>query len=130
MSDLSNTQEEAILDDISSGGFYIGLHTADEGDEPDGTDEVDADDYERVELAEADISQSGSAPTQITNDEPIDWGTTENDWGTITHAALWDDTSGNDGDPITSTVEVGNSGDAPSGVQVLIETDDLTLSID
>lgn len=130
MTDLSATQESTVLDNITSGGVYVSLHTADEGNEPDGTDEVSADDYSREELAEADITQSGSGPTQIENDVAVDWGETSNDWGDVTHAALWSDTDGNDGDPYTATVELSNGGETPSGVQVIIEEGNLTFSVD
>lgn len=130
MTDLSSTQEQTVLDNIISGGVYVSLHTADEGNEPDGANEVSASDYARASVAATDLSTSGSGPTTMTNDVDINFGTTENDWGTITHAALWDDTAANSGSPYTATISVGNSGDAPSGVEVSIPAGDLTFDID
>jgi catalase (peroxidase I) len=131
MSDLSSTRESTVLNNIANGGVYVSLHTADEGNEPDGSNEVSAADYSRVQLAEADISISGSAPTTLTNDVDINWGTTQNDWGNVTYGALWNDTQGATGEePYTATVVLGNGGSAPSGIEVKILAGDLTFEMD
>jgi hypothetical protein len=130
MTDISSTREDTILDNIKSGGVYVSLHTADEGNEPDGGDEVPTADYSREHLPEADINVSGSAPTTLENTAEINWGTTSNSWGTVTHAALWSDTSGNNGDPYTATVQVGNSGSIPAGAEVRIDSNDLVFEVD
>jgi len=130
MTDLSASQESTVLSNITSGGVYVSLHTGDEGNAPDESSEVTQADYSRVHLAEADISTSGSGPTQMTNDVAVDWGTTQNDWGNVTHAALWSDTSANSGTPYTATVSLSNGGSTPSGIQVIIEAGNLTFSVD
>jgi hypothetical protein len=130
MTDISSTREDKILDNIKSGGVYVSLHTADEGNEPDESNEVSAADYSREHLAEADINVSGSAPTTLENTAEINWGTTSNDWGTVTHSALWSDTSANNGNPYTATAQVGNSGSVPTGVEVRIDSNDLVFEVD
>lgn len=119
------------MNNIAAGGVYVSLHTADEGNEPDGSNEVGAADYSRVQLAEADIGISGSAPTTMANNVSIDWGTTSNDWGTITHAALWTGAQGTTGvAPETATIALTNSGSAPAGVSVSIPAGELTFEMD
>lgn len=131
MSDLSSTRESTVLNNIASGGVYVSLHTADEGNEPDGTNEVSAADYSREFVAASDITISGSAPTTLTNDLDISWGETQNDWGSVTHGALWNDTIGATGEePYTATVTLGNGGSAPAGIEVKILANDLTFNID
>lgn len=131
MTDLSAAREQAVLDNIASGGVYVSLHTSDEGNNPDGTNEVSAGDYSRQHLAEADISTSGNGPTTLTNDVEINWGTTSNDWGNVTHGALWSAEAGGTGEePYTATVSLGNGGDVPSGIEVKINSGGLTFDID
>lgn len=130
MTDLSSSRESEVLNSIAAGGVYVSLHTEDEGNEPDGVNEVGAADYEREFVAEADLSVSGSGPTTLTNDVEINWGITENDWGNVTHGALWNDTQGATGEePYTSTVALGNGGDAPEGIEVRIDAGQLTFDI-
>lgn len=133
MTDLSNTQEQQILTDIATGGVYVALHTADEGDEPDGTNEVAAADYEREFVAEADLTVDApdEGASTLSNDLEINFGTTQNDWGTITHGSLWADVAGGASEaPYTSTISLGNSGAAPSGITVRIDAGQLTFSLD
>lgn len=131
MSDLSNTREQTVLNNIAAGGVYVSLHSADEGDEPDGSNEVGAADYGREPVAEADLTVSGTSPTTLTNDAPVNWGTTQNNWGTISHAALWSTEQGGTGEePYTATIALENGGDAPSGIEVKINAGDLTFTID
>lgn len=131
MTDLSSSREQAVLDSIADGGVYVSLHSGDEGNEPDGSLEVDADDYAREHLTEANISISGSGPTTLTNDVEVNWGVTENDWGDVTHGALWSDAEGaTDVEPYTSTTELGNAGSAPEGIEVRIDANGLTFDID
>lgn len=61
-------------------------------------DGATATDYTRQEIAAADLnSATFSEPTaEVTNSAAISFGTAGNDWGTITHWAIYDtDTSGN-----------------------------------
>lgn len=133
MTDLSNTQEQQILNNIAAGGVYVSLHTGDEGDEPDGTLEVAAADYAREFVAEADLTVDApdEGPSTISNDLEINFGTTQNDWGTVSHGALWaDDVGGVDEAPYTATIAVDNGGATPSGITVRINAGALTFSLD
>lgn len=131
MTNLSTSREQSILNDIASGGVYVSLHSADEGNEPDGSDELTASDYSRQHVPESELSINGSNPATLTNDNEIQFGVTNTDWGTISHGALWSHDAGVSGEePYTSTIELANGGAAPSGVEVKINAGDLTLSLD
>ena len=127
MTDLSGHRESETLNAMAAGGLFVALHTADEGNSPDGTSEVTAGDYDRVEIAEADWTISGSGPTTLTNDVVADFGNTDSNWGNITHASLWDAASS--GNPETSTIALTNGGEAPEGIDVEIPAGDITFEI-
>lgn len=104
-----------------------------EATEPNGTLEVTAADYSHEFVAEADLTVSapGERPSTLSNDLPVEFGTTTSDWGTVSHAALWaDDVSGANEAPYTATVALGNSGAAPSGITVRINAGELNFSLD
>lgn len=128
---FSGTQEQNALDSIKTGGVYVGLHSADEGNEPDGSNEVGAADYSRAFVAEADLSVSGTGPATIENTVEVEWTSqTNNNWGTITHFSFWTDTQANSGRPYTETVQLTSSFDAPSGVRVFADPNALVVDID
>ena len=129
MTDLSGYREGETLDAMAAGGLYVALHTADEGNNPDGTNEVSADDYDRVEIAEADWSISGDGPTELVNDVAADFGNTDSDWGDLQYASLWDGPEDTD-NPETSTITLDNGGEAPEGIDVEIPAGDITFEID
>ena len=138
MTDLSNSQETTVLNNIAAGGVYVSLHTADEGDEPvpakgTGSTEVTAADYGRQFVAEADLTVStvDAGGSTLTNNLAISWGTTTSDWGNVTHAALWNTDVGGAGEkPYTATVALGNGGSVPSGIEVRINAGELTFTVD
>lgn len=138
MTDLSNSQETTVLNNIKTGGVYVSLHTADEGDEPVpakgvGSTEVTAADYARQHLTEANctVTTVDVGGSTLTNAVAISWGTTTSDWGTVTHAALWNTAVGGVGEkPYTSTVALGNAGAVPSGIEVRINAGELTFTVD
>lgn len=138
MTDLSNTQEQQILSNIASGGVYVSLHSADEGDEPvpakgTGSTELTAADYQRQFVAEADLTITvvDAGASTISNALEINFGTTANDWGQVTHAALWNTDVGGVGEaPYTATVALGNGGAAPAGVTVRINAGEMTFALD
>lgn len=107
MTDLSNTQEEQILNNIAAGGVYVSLHSGDEGDGTQRHPRSTAADYSHEFVAEADLTVSapGERPSTLSNDLLVEFGTTTSDWGTVSHAALWaDDVSGANEAPYTATV--------------------------
>lgn len=131
MTDLSTSREQTILNNISANGVYVSLHSADEGNEPDGSNEITAADYSRQHVPESELSIAGSNPTVLSNDNEINFGVTEEDWGTISHGAMWSHDEGQTGEePYTATIQLDNGGSAPTGVEVKINAGDLTLSLD
>jgi len=104
MSDMTGYLEGQLADwignnndfDASPGTLHISLHTADEGNNPDGSNEVSASDYDRAIIGSSDISTSGDEPTTVTNDVEVSFGDPTNDWGTITHVGIWDGSSSSD----------------------------------
>lgn len=88
--------------------IYIALHTADEGNNPDGSNEVEADSYERAEASPTDFEVVGDGPTVAENVEEIVWGDPEEEWGEISHFSIWDGPEDTD-NPLSSTVELSSS---------------------
>lgn len=116
MTDFSGYTENEIVEWLfknidmpaSSSNIYVSLHTADEGENPDGSSEVSAADYNRASTAPADWTVGGSdGPTTVDNANSITFGDPANNWGTITHFALWDASSG--GNPLTTTIALNSS---------------------
>lgn len=140
MTDLSNTEETNVLNNIAAGGVYVSLHTADEGDEPvpargTGSTEIPSTnaDYSRQHLTEANctVTTVDVGGSTLSNAVAISWGTTTSDWGTVTHAALWNTPIGGVGEkPYTGTVALGNGGSVPSGIEVRINAGELTFTVD
>lgn len=82
---------------VAPGTLYVSLHTADEGNNPDGTNEVSASDYSRVSVGSADLTiLSGDGPTTLENSADISFGDPSNNWGDITHVGLWDGSANTD----------------------------------
>lgn len=102
----------------------VSLHNSDPGESPDGSTEVSAADYSRVSVSTpggwATVGNNG-----LENANQIDFGTTQNDWGTLTHAVLWDDSG-----VARAVTALGNSGDAPTGVEVYYPAGELTFTVD
>lgn len=138
MSDFTDYAETSIVEWMSQNtgmpsaptDLYVALHTSDPGESPDGTTEVSAPDYSRVAVT------TGSGWTTITsgdaqgfeNANEVDFGTTQNDWGTISHVSLWDGSS--DTDNCLAAYALSSSGSAPSGVDVSFPAGNLSFTID
>lgn len=114
---LSADREQKVINDIVNNGVYVSLHVGDEGNSPDGSQEVTASDYSRQFIQQSDISVSGSGPTTIENSVVVEWTQSANtDWGVISHAALWSDVQGATGVvPYTSTISLNVNQDVKSG---------------
>jgi hypothetical protein len=125
MSDFSGPREQQALADI--GDVYVGIHTTDEGNTPDGSSEISTAGYDRQLLAAADQTISGEAPTTLTNDVVIDFGQSDADWD-VSYVALWDSQTG--GSPETSTVVPANAGTASTGTDVQIPAGSLEFNVD
>ena len=140
MSDFTTTSEELFRDWLSQGSdtpsppseLYVALHTSNPGNDPDGSSEVDADDYDRASVSTTggwDTTGTGG-PSGFENAEDVHFGEAESDWGTITHVSLWDtdDTSGNAFAAYALTD--GSEGEVTDGVDVLFPAGDLSFDID
>lgn len=136
MSDFTDYTEQAIRDWLSQGTampsapgtLYVALHTSDPGESPDGTTEVSASDYDRTGAATGsgwNTITSGDG-TGFENASEIDFGTTSNNWGTLTHVSLWD--SQTDGNCLAAYA-LDSGGDAPSGIDVTFPAGDLSFII-
>jgi hypothetical protein len=98
MGSFSDYWENEILDHIFNKGsytaptIYVGLSTADPGDDGAGLSEPSGAAYSRVQTSAADWNAaSGGA---LSNATLIEFPTATGDWGTLTHFALFDATSG------------------------------------
>jgi hypothetical protein len=118
MTDFSGFSEQEILEHIfknnpiftSPTEVYVSLHTADEGENPDESNEVDTSttNYSRAEAVPSDWSiGAGDGPTTLQNANTISFGDPDSNWGTVTHIALWDAQTG--GNPLTATVALNSS---------------------
>jgi len=105
LTDLTGYTEQQIAEWLADGvdfpaapgELYVSLHTADEGNNPDGSNEVSATDYTRATAGTDDLTiLSGDGPTTLENSSEINFGDPQNDWGTITHVGLWDGSSDTD----------------------------------
>lgn len=138
MTDFSGYLEDQIANwffkntsfDASNANIYVSLHTADEGDNPDGSNEVGAADYARASTAPADWTVGGGdGPTTVDNANVISFGDPQNNWGTITHVAIWDASSS--GNPLTATIQLNNSKTVDADTDELtFEAGDLTFNVD
>lgn len=140
MTDFSGFTEEQIaraifkdeVADIQEETVYVSLHNADEGNNPDGTEEIDNSDYDRVAVSTADWDVTGDGPTVVSNNAEISFGNPESDWGTATHFAIWTEDQGVTGEePITSTVALDEEKTIDGTIdKVSYEEDSLTAEID
>lgn len=122
MSDLGSYLEKAVQEWWADGesfpapptNVYVGLHTADPGNDG-SNNELDAADYERAETAAADWTVSSEAPTEVENVNEIQFPVAESNWGDVTHTSLWDAQDGgnclwqgelvdDEGEPETRTI--------------------------
>ena len=100
MGSFSDHWEDEILDHLFGKGsytpptIYVGLSTADPGDDGTGLSEPSGNGYARVATAAADWNAaSGGA---LDNANAIEFAEATGSWGTVTHFALFDAaTSGN-----------------------------------
>lgn len=106
MSDFTDYLETTIRDWMSQGTafpsapgtLYIGLHTSDPGESPDGSTEVSAADYSRADVTTGAGFNTTLNPTAFENANEVSFGVASNDWGTISHVSLHTSTVGGGGD--------------------------------
>ncbi len=72
--------------------WHVGLFTAAPGETGGGTElSTSGTAYARQS---ASFTVSGTAPTQATNSAAIEWSAATSSWGTVTHAAIFDASTG------------------------------------
>jgi hypothetical protein len=109
MSDFTKFTEQEIVNAMVDGtdftapsNIYVGLHTSDPGNDPDGSTEVSAADYARESTTAGTdwtvVATNG--PTTFENDGEILFSAAQNSWGTINYVVLWDDTLANGGNAL------------------------------
>lgn len=116
MTDLADNVEQEVLEWLfmgtdtrpASANVDVALHTADPGESPDGTTEVDSSttNYSRQSTA-AGTAWTISGNT-ASNANEVSFPQATESWGTISHFSLWD---GN-GNPIASSVVENSNGEA------------------
>lgn len=98
MGSFSDHWENEILDHIFGKGsytpptIYVGLSTADPGDDGTGLSEPSGNGYARVQTAASDWNSASGG--SLDNAEVIEFSEATGDWGTVTHFALFDTASG------------------------------------
>ena len=98
MGSFSDYWENKILDHIFGKGsytpptIYVGLSTADPGDDGTGLSEPSGNGYARVQTAASDWNSASGG--SLDNAEVIEFSEATGDWGTVTHFALFDTASG------------------------------------
>jgi len=140
MTDLSGFTEQEVINAIfkdtapslDTGDIYVSLHNADEGNNPDGSEEVDAASYDRAQVAPDDWEVTGDGPTVAENTAEINFGDPEEDWGEVTHFAIWTEDAGVTGEePLSSTVELDVAQEINSNTDdVTFEAGSLTAELD
>lgn len=94
----SDYLENEFIDHITGKGAYtaptcyLGLSTADPGEDASGLSEPSGNGYARVETEASDWNAASSGST--TNAADISFPAATGSWGTITHVALFDAASG------------------------------------
>jgi hypothetical protein len=137
MSDLTDYSETEFRDWMSQGvstdtppdPIYIGLHTSDPGESPDGSTEVSAADYSRVGVA-ADTGWATPTTSSFENASEVTFGEATNDWGTVSHVALWDDTQGAAGETAIAAYALDTSKAINTGDEAVFRAGDLSFSLD
>jgi hypothetical protein len=111
-----------------SANIYVGLHTSDPGNTPDGSTEVSAADYGRLSTAPSDWSVlAGDGPTTFENATELLFPAAQNNWGTISHVVLWDSSSG--GNAI-ATYDVSTPKAIDTNDEARFPANDLSFDID
>lgn len=101
MSGLTAQAESDTITEVvfgGSGDVFLALHTADPGNDPDGTTEVTDANYSRIQIQESDFTETGDGPTTLTNDVEITYDPFDADVGDITHGSLCDGGTTGDAD--------------------------------
>ena len=131
MGSFSDHWENEILDHLFGKGtytpptIYIGLSTADPGDDGTGLSEPSGNGYARVATAAADWNSAASGT--LDNANAVEFAEATGSWGTVTHFALFDAAS--DGN-LLAHGSLNQSKTIASGDTAQIAAGDLDVSLD
>jgi hypothetical protein len=85
---LTPSGESVVLNALYNSAPYVSLHT---GDPTVGSNEVAVDTYARQPFV---VHSNGQNPTVLSNSAEVTFPTATASWGTITYAAVWNNTDG------------------------------------
>lgn len=138
MSDFTNFTEGEIANAMSQGtdftapaNLYVGLHTSDPGNDPDGSTEVSAADYTRESTTTGSdwTITATDGPTTFENANEILFSAAQNSWGTINYVVLWDDTLANGGNAI-AVYDVSSAKSIGTNDQARFAANQLSFDVD
>lgn len=107
--------------------MYLALHTSDPGNSPDGTTEVSDANYARINVSEADWTETGDGPTTLTNDIEYQFDPFDSAVGDITHATFVGSASGSEFNVVGAVDPVRNF---QSGEFAAFQAGEITFEID
>lgn len=131
MGSFGNYLEDALLDHVfdkaayTQPTIYIALSTADPTDDASGLAEPSGGSYARKSTAAADWNSASSG--SIDNANAISFVEATGDWGTITHFALYDASTGGN---MLAHGSLGTSKAVSSGDTAKFDAGDLTVTLD
>lgn len=131
MSSLGNYAEEALLDHLfnlasfTQPTIHLALSTADPTEDGSGLSEPSGDGYSRVETAASDWSRTDST---VENANELAFPEATGSWGTITHVAMYDASTG--GNMLAYTALDGGGVAIEANDTLRFPAGDLTLSMD
>jgi len=103
---------------------YVGLHTSDPGDSPDGSTEVGTGSYSRVSVSASDWTTTTSTAD---NDKDVTFPEATANWGTVTHFTIWDGSSSSDNALYVSALD--NSRDIQAGDVARFQAGELNFEV-
>lgn len=136
MTDLTDYSEGVIRDWMSQAtdaptaptDLYIALHTSQPGESPDGTTEVSASDYSRVQTT-AGTDWATPNENDFENASEIAFSEATNDWGTISHVSIWTASMGSGGNCLAA-FDLNSNVTISTGDQAVFSAGDLSFSLD
>jgi hypothetical protein len=131
MGSFADHWENEILDHLFGKGnyapptIYIGLSTADPGDDGSGLSEPNGNGYARVQTSASDWTTASGG--SLDNADAIEFGQATGDWGTVTHFALFDAAAGGN---LLAHGSLSQSKTVGSGDTVRFDAGDLDVNLD
>lgn len=122
---FSDYLEDKLLNHVFAGAaytppttIYVGLHTTANTDAAAGT-EISGNGYERQTVV---FTVTGTDPTEADNDAAIEFAVATADWGTVTHAGVYDALTGGN---LLAHAQLTDPSDFSTALPKTIETGDV-----